>query len=531
MATIQTKLTSDNKQHDEAFKKSRQEVYNYQKKVDGAKSSILNFASKGLGKLIPSLGLATTAMGALSSAVKLNQQYSDAWGRTMEQAKASYQHLITSISTADFSNLVRGFKDVRAAAKEAYNAMDAVATQKILSKGKLAEYNAKLTEARYKYRKGTGSASDVEYWESMIEEETNKMLPLLIDERNKKINKYIGWNTARSGAIPYGYEGVIEWANKGEEAIQKELKELHRQQDNTNRMTQGYMWQQLENKIRVLSAIYSKLTDGEYLDDVMSSEESYWNYKNSIYQTKLSNTRYTNTKGSSSTPKAKPVYTNYPDKDLFEKMQRLYKQYESMSKITTAAVYDVETEIINVIELTDRWDTSLENVIETANRISPAFTDQLREASNVIGSFANAFSTLGDAADNNFLKGVGILGQAVSTMLLSYAEASAQAAKMGPIAWGIFTATGLAQVATVISQMKSLGQYANGGIVGGNSYTGDRVLARVNSGEMILNGSQQAQLFNMINDGGLGGNVVFKISGSDLVGTLNNYNNKTRRVR
>ena len=33
MATIQTRLTSDNKQHDEAFKKSKQQVYNYNKQI------------------------------------------------------------------------------------------------------------------------------------------------------------------------------------------------------------------------------------------------------------------------------------------------------------------------------------------------------------------------------------------------------------------------------------------------------------------------------------------------------------------
>jgi len=43
--------------------------------------------------------------------------------------------------------------------------------------------------------------------------------------------------------------------------------------------------------------------------------------------------------------------------------------------------------------------------------------------------------------------------------------------------------------------------FAGGGIVGGSSYTGDQVPARVNSGEMILNSSQQAQLFKMANGG------------------------------
>lgn len=48
------------------------------------------------------------------------------------------------------------------------------------------------------------------------------------------------------------------------------------------------------------------------------------------------------------------------------------------------------------------------------------------------------------------------------------------------------------------------GSYATGGIVGGNSYTGDRLLARVNSGEMILNREQQRRLFALANGGGAG---------------------------
>ena len=42
--------------------------------------------------------------------------------------------------------------------------------------------------------------------------------------------------------------------------------------------------------------------------------------------------------------------------------------------------------------------------------------------------------------------------------------------------------------------------HANGGIIGGNSYNGDNVLTRVNSGEMVLNRGQQSDLFNFISD-------------------------------
>lgn len=44
--------------------------------------------------------------------------------------------------------------------------------------------------------------------------------------------------------------------------------------------------------------------------------------------------------------------------------------------------------------------------------------------------------------------------------------------------------------------------FEDGGIVPGNSFSGDRVTARVNSGEMILNRSQQKELFSLANGGG-----------------------------
>ena len=43
-------------------------------------------------------------------------------------------------------------------------------------------------------------------------------------------------------------------------------------------------------------------------------------------------------------------------------------------------------------------------------------------------------------------------------------------------------------------------KHASGGIVGGNSYSGDKVLAGLNSGEMVLNKNQQARLFKFINN-------------------------------
>ena len=142
---------------------------------------------------------------------------------------------------------------------------------------------------------------------------------------------------------------------------------------------------------------------------------------------------------------------------------------------------------------------------------------------------------------------VGATIAAIGQIILGFASASAQAGSLGPFGWLAFLGAGLAAVATTISTVQS---YATGGIIPGNSYSGDKVVAHVNSGEMILNASEQARLFqiatgalqpvvnypsralavgpafNTSDFSGSGmtssGKIVLKVRGRDIVATLAN---------
>ncbi len=77
-------------------------------------------------------------------------------------------------------------------------------------------------------------------------------------------------------------------------------------------------------------------------------------------------------------------------------------------------------------------------------------------------------------------------------------------------AWSLWGAVAIG--ASILAAVLAFADgFAEGGIVGGTSFSGDRVLTRVNSGEMILNEAQQARLF-AIADGresaGNGGSVT-----------------------
>lgn len=109
------------------------------------------------------------------------------------------------------------------------------------------------------------------------------------------------------------------------------------------------------------------------------------------------------------------------------------------------------------------------------------------------------------------------------------ANANAEAAVTGaassvaPIPF-VGAAMAVAAVTALIASMAAIPKFAKGGIVGGNSYFGDKLLARVNSGELILNQKQQAKLYHMAEDDRSGIAISFdRVRGSDIYLALRNY--------
>lgn len=136
---------------------------------------------------------------------------------------------------------------------------------------------------------------------------------------------------------------------------------------------------------------------------------------------------------------------------------------------------------------------SVQNALLSVNDITNSTAKGFAAIGAGAAAMGSAMQQLG--SDTGAAK-AGMVIAAIGQIVLSYAAAMTSAAKTGWVSWLAFGLTGAAQLASIIATVKG---FPTGGVVGGNSTTGDKVPIRVNSGEMVLTKTQQARLFAMAN--------------------------------
>ena len=160
--------------------------------------------------------------------------------------------------------------------------------------------------------------------------------------------------------------------------------------------------------------------------------------------------------------------------------------------------------------------------------------NQIGEGIQTIGGMMTSISQLTDDKAINIMA---IVGQAIANVALGFSKALAKEGKLGVWDWIAAAATGLATMVSVQQVIKQqTSGYATGGVVGGNSYTGDNLLVRVNSKERILTAKQNkalndglAQINSFDQVGRLYGTVTVK--GSDLNIAMKNFNKTQKKSR
>lgn len=213
-------------------------------------------------------------------------------------------------------------------------------------------------------------------------------------------------------------------------------------------------------------------------------------------------------------------------------------KYEFMRTGDTAGVEAMNEQLDSLsqkyeeqTELLDSYTKKAKNI----EKLSSAFEDA-GNAMNAIGDLFSSLASAGGDEEDATTKAMGIIFQTLATLALSFANAMKSCNTW--VEWLIFGATGMAQLVAMTQQIKQLTAetHAGGGIVGGNSFFGDKVLAGLNSGEMVMNGNQQQRLWNILNGtnqavtpGNNSVQVEGVIRGKDILLASKNYNTVSSR--
>lgn len=136
---------------------------------------------------------------------------------------------------------------------------------------------------------------------------------------------------------------------------------------------------------------------------------------------------------------------------------------------------------------------NISNVTTEVTQDAKKSTEAWQQAANAVNNLGGALNNLEDPS----AKVAGIIMQAVANIALGFAQAAASPATgaAGVFGWIAAATAGIATMTATIASIKSATKFADGGMVGGNSYSGDNIVARLNSGEGVLtaNGVRNAQ--------------------------------------
>ena len=518
----------------------------YDNKLKKAKGSTQNFASQigskavaAVGKFAAGVGIAMGGVEAFNKVIQSSQTLGDSWNNTINACKSSVDVFFQSLATGNWDAFnggllqtirnmrsVSAMKDMLDDAKltmrfdtkkfeREYVRLEGIIDDETKSKSDreaaFAEMEALIGRFKERVQKTAEGAANtlvaemnakfgqnftMADLEKYIEEVNNEFLDT---ETLQRLNKYKETLKLFDGGKSYSikeYGGLVLTKDQYI-AMNAELEKMRILQDDND-----------ESRKNMLAQL-------EYAEDLYRQVDEYLKRsiekKNKIASLNKGGSAIT-TGGEKEKGAIKPVFTpvlSY-DSPIADKMVRAWFG-EKFDPIEIPIV--IEEENIEEEDIAGKW----------AER-----TEKIQKMNEALGSTASIFGSLGSIAGqagDDFLaatlNSMGSIAQMIMDLqALCTAQGVASASKLPFPANLAAIATVVATIASVFS---SLPKFADGGIVGGSSFFGDKLLARVNSGEMILNQGQQARLLSMTEGSNVRVSGDVRLNGKDIYISLRNY--------
>lgn len=196
--------------------------------------------------------------------------------------------------------------------------------------------------------------------------------------------------------------------------------------------------------------------------------------------------------------------------------ERIMAVWEAMTSITDAFLQTIEmierlTKVKEMLTKAEMAEAAVSDIV-TDKKVANAAKGMAADAEETTSTVANA-------------------GTKVAAKTAEGAAAAGASAASLPFPWNL-VAIGTA-IAAALAAFAMIPRFEKGGIVGGNSPKGDKLLARLNSGEMVLNKNQQGTLYGLLSNRSshveVGGE--FKLRGRDLVAVIDSNNKFKQRTK
>lgn len=217
--------------------------------------------------------------------------------------------------------------------------------------------------------------------------------------------------------------------------------------------------------------------------------------------------------------------------------EKLAEALKLAEEVKNADLIDIAMEgYVKRLQMREDFAKSLDKITDSTKKMTTEF-DGISDGGRSIEQLGHALSQLGENSGwqiaGNITASVGSAVQAYMQLAAAaQVAATSEAAAETPTLWGKIAAvtTMLTAFASMLSQARSMNNFAEGGVVPGRNWN-DGITARVSSGEMFINEADQKRLYDFIHSGNLGGGGggPAVVTGEQIVLAVNSYGRRTNR--
>jgi hypothetical protein len=524
----------------------------YERNIRQAQKSWNQFVN-GIGLSTQKITAVGAAIGAVTGALKVakdaflkNEQQLDDWNRTVESATSIYNGFLNSLNNGDISGFLSNISTITEAAKAAYNALDDLGTFNAFNQINTQRTRTGMTEAIAGFRTGQVSKSDVKAAAEAYKKELQERQRLEQEAYTQQVRKI-----AAERGVPWGN---LEQALTGKYGDYQKLKSV--QPTGERMVTRGggmftstsYIEKYAVTAEEKMGEALRSLNDTE-LQHLQSLGAQAQRTGEEIAQIDKQLARVLNGKQGGTTTIGgggggrRRTKTGPSQKDLDAKILGQWQMVELKSQSFAVKGEDTgPSEVFKAItQGAEESTNSIQKLIDAFEALNakdgivatelPAVGKDIAKswstASQAISGVGNVLANIDDPA----AKVLSIIAQAVATVASGAAQAmAAKDTTASGYAWIGAAAAIAAEMAAIISTIHSSTGFAQGGVVPGNSFSGDNTLIRANAQEVVLTRAMAGNLASQLEGVGLQNlNLSATISGEQIRLALNNNGRRTGR--